>query len=66
MIKLFQIELLNFSLYCSNWTEKNTQYKMLLLYTMRVNCAGNLKLHISSRKNVSLELFLSVSMMIIT
>lgn len=57
---LFQQDTMNFALYSSNWTAMSVNYKKMLLFTMRMNDAEKLKLKISLRKIVNLEMFASV------
>lgn len=61
IILLFQQDTMNFALYSSNWTAMSINYKKMLLFTMRMNDAEKLKLKISLRKIVNLEMFASVS-----
>jgi len=51
---------MNFALYSSDWTAMNIKYKNMLLFAMRMNDAEKLKLKISLRKIVNLEMFASV------
>lgn len=51
---------MNFALYSSDWTAMSISYKKMLLFTMRMNDAEKLKLKISLRKIVNLEMFASV------
>jgi len=57
---LFQQDSMNFALYSGDWTAMNINYKKMLLFTMRMNDAEKLKLKISLRKIVNLEMFASV------
>lgn len=57
---LFQKDSMNFALYSSDWTAMSINYKKMLLFTMRMNDAEKLKLKISLRKIVNLEMFASV------
>lgn len=51
---------MNFALYSSNWTDMNIKFKKLLLFTMRVNNAENLKMKISINRIVNMEMFADV------
>lgn len=51
---------MNFALYSSNWTNMNIKFKKLLLFTMRVNNAENLKMKISINRLVNMEMFADV------
>ncbi|XP_029342689.1 uncharacterized protein LOC115033683 [Acyrthosiphon pisum] len=55
-----QQDSMNFALYSSDWTAMSINYKKMLLFTMRMNDAEKLKLKISLRKIVNLEMFASV------
>jgi len=57
---LFQKDSMNFALYSSDWTAMSIKYKNMLLFTMRMNDAEKLKLKISLRKIVNLEMFANV------
>jgi len=57
---LFQKDSMNFALYSCDWTAMSLNYKKMLLFTMRMNDAEKLKLKISLRKIVNLEMFASV------
>lgn len=51
---------MNFALYSSNWTDMSIKFKKLLLFTMRMNNAENLKMQISMNKMVNMEMFADV------
>lgn len=51
---------MNIALYSSDWTAMSIKYKNMLLFAMRMNDAEKLKLKISLRKIVNLEMFASV------
>eukprot|EP00102_Acyrthosiphon_pisum_P020077 XP_016657287.1 PREDICTED: uncharacterized protein LOC107882832 [Acyrthosiphon pisum] len=53
-------ESMNFALYSSNWTDMSIKFKKLLLLTMRMNDAENLKMKISMKRIVNMEMFADV------
>ncbi|XP_029342216.1 uncharacterized protein LOC107882832 [Acyrthosiphon pisum] len=55
-----QRESMNFALYSSNWTDMSIKFKKLLLLTMRMNDAENLKMKISMKRIVNMEMFADV------
>nr|UMT69223.1 odorant receptor 24 [Myzus persicae] len=55
-----QKESMNFALYSSNWTAMSVKFKKLLLFTMRMNDAENLKMQISIKRMVNMEMFADV------
>ncbi|CAI6347113.1 unnamed protein product [Macrosiphum euphorbiae] len=55
-----QRESMNFALYSSNWTDMSIKFKKLLLLTMRMNDAENLKMKISMKRVVNMEMFADV------
>ncbi|XP_060877188.1 uncharacterized protein LOC132950023 [Metopolophium dirhodum] len=55
-----QKESMNFALYSSNWTDMSIKFKKLLLLTMRMNDAENLKMKISMNRMVNMEMFADV------
>ncbi|XP_025205094.1 uncharacterized protein LOC112601604 [Melanaphis sacchari] len=55
-----QKESMNFALYNSNWTDMDIKFKKLLLLTMRVNNAENLKMKISINRIVNMQMFADV------
>ncbi|XP_060834790.1 uncharacterized protein LOC132917852 [Rhopalosiphum padi] len=61
----YQKESMNFALYSSNWTDMNIKFKKLLLFTMRVNNAENLKMKISINRIVNMEMFSDVRTIIV-
>jgi len=56
---------MNFALYSSNWTDMNIKFKKLLLFTMRVNNAENLKMKISINRIVNMEMFADVRTIVV-
>ncbi|KAL5239850.1 hypothetical protein ACI65C_007260, partial [Semiaphis heraclei] len=52
-----QKESMNFALYSSDWTDMSVKFKKLLLCTMRMNDAENLKMKISLQRIVDMEMF---------
>jgi len=56
---------MNFALYSSNWTDMSIKFKKLLLLTMRMNDAENLKMKISMKRMVNMEMFMDVRIIII-
>jgi len=56
---------MNFALYSSNWTDMSIKFKKLLLLTMRINNAENLKMKISIKRMVNMEMFADVRTTII-
>lgn len=55
------MELLNFSLYSSDWTGRNIEFKKLLLLTMKMNSANKLQIKISLKRIINVEMFAKVS-----
>ncbi|CAI6347606.1 unnamed protein product [Macrosiphum euphorbiae] len=55
-----QKESMNFALYNSNWTDMSIKFKKLLLLIMRMNNAENLKMKISMKRMVNMEMFADV------
>lgn len=51
---------MNFALYSCDWTGLSIQFKKILLFTMIVNNTENMKLQISPKKIVNLEMFANV------
>lgn len=51
---------MNFALYSSDWTKMSINYKKRILFAMRMNSAEKLKLKVSLKKIVNLEMFASV------
>jgi len=51
---------MNFALYSSNWTDMSDKFKKLLLFTMRMNDSENLKMKISMKRMVNMEMFANV------
>lgn len=51
---------MNFALYSSNWTYMSIKFKKLLLLTMQMNSAENLKMKVSIKKMVNMEMFADV------
>lgn len=51
---------MNLSIYSSDWTAMNIEFKKLMLLNMRLNNAENLKLKISKTKIINLEMFTHV------
>lgn len=51
---------MNFALYSSDWTKLNIKYKKMILLIMRMNSAEKMKLKVSLKKIVNLEMFASV------
>jgi len=56
---------MNFALYSSNWTDLSIKFKKLLLLIMRMNNAENLKMKISMKRMVNMEMFADVRTIII-
>jgi len=56
---------MNFALYSSNWTGMSIKFKKLLLFTMRMNDAENLKMKITKNRMVNMEMFVDVRTIII-
>lgn len=56
---------MNFSLYCSNWTNINIRFKKLILLTMRMNNAEKTTLKVSTKRVVNMEMFASVCIIIL-
>lgn len=56
---------MNFALYSSDWTEASINYKKIILLTMRMNSAEKMKLKISLKRIVNLEMFASVCIILI-
>lgn len=56
---------MNFALYSSNWTDMNIKFKKLLLFTMRVNNAENLKMKISINRIVNMKMFADVRTIVV-
>ncbi|XP_050431800.1 uncharacterized protein LOC126840229 [Adelges cooleyi] len=55
-----EINALNFSLYSCDWTSKDIKFKKLLLMAMQINNANDIKMKVSPKKVVNLEMLGSV------
>lgn len=55
---------MNFSLYCSDWTQTNIKFKKLMLLIMRMNDSEKTVLKISMKRTINMEMFASVSILI--
>ncbi|XP_050440824.1 odorant receptor 94b-like [Adelges cooleyi] len=51
---------INFALYSSNWTDSRVEVKRLILLTMTMNNAHQLKMKVTPMKIVNMEVFASV------
>lgn len=60
MYYVFQKGSMNFSLYCSDWTSTNINYKKLVLLSMYMNDSEKSTVKMSRRRVVNLEMFGSV------
>ncbi|KAE9531902.1 hypothetical protein AGLY_010104 [Aphis glycines] len=52
-------ELVNYSIYCCNWTKMDLKFKKLLLLTLQMNDANRMVIKASPRKIINLQLFAS-------
>jgi len=57
---MLQKDLISFALYNCNWTEMNMEFKKLLLLTMQINDADNLKLKGTMKYQINMRLLTNV------
>jgi len=60
-----QMESVHFGMYSCNWTSMNIRSKKMLLLSMQLNNANELKIKITPRKIVNLQFFSSVILTLI-
>lgn len=53
-------ESMNLAIYSCNWIEMDLKFKKLLLFTMMMNNANQLKIKVSPKKILDLQLFSNV------
>ncbi|XP_060876717.1 uncharacterized protein LOC132949713 [Metopolophium dirhodum] len=56
-------ELVNYSIYCCNWTQMDLKFKKLLLLAMRMNDANNWVIKATPKKIVNLQIFACIMSM---
>lgn len=56
---------MNFALYSGDWSGKSLKYKKMILNAMQMNSTDKLKLKVTMSRVVNLELFTSVSVVLI-
>ncbi|CAH1736829.1 unnamed protein product [Aphis gossypii] len=56
-------ELVNYSIYCCNWTKMDLKFKKLLLLTLQMNDANRMGIKASPKKIINLQLFAGIMSM---